>query len=104
MTDERRRTKRQTLRRMGMVYTIEGKPLVPCQLCDVSATGARIAIAKELPLPKSFVLSLSRDGQVRRECTVAWQFSVVAGVRFSQPERQNTAGQSQDHGESPSQT
>lgn len=69
-----------------MVYTSDGKPLVACQLCDVSATGAKIAVAKEVVLPKSFVLSLSRDGQVRRECTVAWQFSVVVGVRFGRSE------------------
>jgi hypothetical protein len=82
MTNERRRTKRQALRRKGMIYTSDGKPVVACQLCDVSATGAKIAVAKEVALPKSFVLSLSRDGHVRRECTIAWQFSVVIGVRF----------------------
>jgi PilZ domain len=83
MTQERRRAKRTAVQTRGMIYTSEGKPLVACVLHDVSPTGAKLAIAKEIALPKSFVLSLSRGGQVRRECTLAWQFSVVVGVRFA---------------------
>ena len=77
-----------------MVYTTDGSPLVACELCDVSATGAKIAIAKEVALPKSFVLSLSHDGHVRRKCTVAWQFSVVVGVRFGSAETHAAAEES----------
>jgi hypothetical protein len=94
MTQDRRRTKRRALRRMGMIYTADGKPLVACALCDVSATGAKISIAKDIALPNSFVLSLSRDGEVRRVCTVAWQFSVLVGVRFGRSESPTTPEQS----------
>jgi hypothetical protein len=94
MGDERRKTKRKALHHTGMVYTTDGSPLVACELCDVSATGAKIAIAKEVALPKSFVLSLSHDGHVRRQCTIAWQFSVVVGVRFGSGEPDVTTDKS----------
>jgi hypothetical protein len=80
-----------------MIYTVDGKPLVACQLWDVSATGAKIAIAKDVTLPDAFVMSLSPDGHVRRACTIAWQFSVLVGVRFSQSDPHVAAGDAKNN-------
>jgi hypothetical protein len=54
-------------------------------LRNVSATGAQIELSREIELPKKFLLSLSESGQVRRQCTIVWQFSTVVGVHFTPP-------------------
>jgi hypothetical protein len=40
-----------------------------------------VAIAEELP--GEFVLSLSRNAQVRRHCQLVWQAMKHVGVRFT---------------------
>jgi hypothetical protein len=56
---------------------------------DVSANGARLELSQDIPLPKPFLLALTRDANVRRLCEPVWQLSIVAGVRFSEkPEAQ----------------
>jgi PilZ domain len=49
---------------------------------DVSVTGARLALDKADPLPDRFFLVLSRDGTLRRRCSVVWQTETKAGVQF----------------------
>jgi PilZ domain-containing protein len=78
-----RKSQRHILSASGMIYDIKGNSLMRCIVRDVSATGARLELALDEPLPKSFLLSLTKDGMVRRMCRVAWQLATVAGVRFS---------------------
>jgi hypothetical protein len=66
----------------AMIYDAKGNPIVGCTVRDVSATGAGLKLDKDLPLPKTFFLSLTRDASVRRRCEPVWQMSIVAGVRF----------------------
>ena len=67
----------------GMIYDPTGTPLFACTVRDISATGAGLALSEDAPLPKSFVLTFTRDGAVRRVCEPVWQLAVVAGVRFT---------------------
>jgi hypothetical protein len=78
-----RKSQRHILSTPGMIYDIKGNLLMPCVVRDISATGARLELALDEPLPRSFLLSLTRDGIVRRMCGVAWQLATVAGIRFS---------------------
>jgi hypothetical protein len=82
----RRKAKRRAVQRDGMVYAESGKALVRCSLRDVSESGAQIELKKELELPMRFTLSLSSGAEVRRRCSLVWQFSIVAGVRFLKDE------------------
>jgi hypothetical protein len=82
MGQEKRQTKRTPIVHDGMIYGMDGTPIVACELRNVSATGAQIALAKEMEVPRSFLLALSHNGEVRRKCSVAWQFSIMIGVRF----------------------
>jgi hypothetical protein len=66
-----------------MIYDIKGNLLMSCIVRDISASGARLELALDEPLPKSFLLFLTRDGNVRRMCDLAWQLATVAGVRFN---------------------
>ena len=67
-----------------MIYAIDGQAIVKCHVEDISVSGARISLDKETELPGHFVLVMSHAGQVRRQCTLVWQFSIVAGARFKQ--------------------
>jgi len=82
MAEKSPRAKRQPVNQDGMIYAINGAQIAPCRLRNVSATGAQIELLREIELPKTFLLSLSENGSVRRRCTIAWQFSTVVGVKF----------------------
>ena|SRR5579872_2913837 len=83
MSREQRQSRRRAVSTPGIVFGTNGKPIVECQLRDISATGAQIVLDKETTLPERFVLAMSRDGKVRRQCTLVWQFSIVVGARFA---------------------
>jgi hypothetical protein len=83
MGREQRKAPRRMVRTAGMIYGRGGEPIITCEMRDVSATGARLALPREIDLPQHFVLVLSHAGQVRRQCQKAWQFSILVGARFS---------------------
>jgi hypothetical protein len=49
---------------------------------DVSTGGARLAHSIAAELPDQLLLSLSKDGTVRRRCQIAWRTENQLGVRF----------------------
>jgi hypothetical protein len=48
----------------GMIYGTDGCLIAPCRLRNVSDTGAQIELRSGIALPKDFLLSLTRKGQV----------------------------------------
>lgn len=82
MSANNRSRKRQPVCVDGMIYDRSGKQLASCTLRNISETGAQLELAGETEIPEKFLLSLSRDGQVQRQCKKIWQFSTVTGVRF----------------------
>ena len=88
MGKEQRKDPRRAISTSGMIYAVSGKPIVGCQLRDISVSGAQLILDREAELPKKFTLILSHQGNVRRACTLAWQFSIMAGVRFAPPPEQ----------------
>ena len=82
MPEKSPRAKRQLVNQDGMIYATAGARIAPCRLRNISVTGAQIELLREIELPKTFLLSLSESGNVRRRCTVAWQFCTVVGVKF----------------------
>jgi hypothetical protein len=82
MSGNNRASKRQSIEIDGMVYDRQGKQLAPCMLRNISAGGAQLELTQEIDLPKDVVLSLSREGHVKRTCEKVWQFATVLGVRF----------------------
>lgn len=83
MSEKRSRAKRQPVNQDGMLFGANGAQIAPCRRRNISATGAQIELDREIELPKTFLLSLSKNGGVRRLCTIAWQFSTVVGVKFA---------------------
>ncbi len=82
MHKENRKAVRRKSQLDASIYSCEGKPLSLCQVQDISATGVKLLLPRETELPRTFVLYLSRGGQVRRLCKVIWQFSVLVGAQF----------------------
>jgi len=85
MTVDRRGSPRQALGRDVLVCSEDGKPIGTCQLCDVSATGARLSLAPRVlaKLPEEFILVLAKRAKVRRRCRIVWRSQDEVGVRFS---------------------
>jgi hypothetical protein len=83
MTSNSRKDKRQNVEISGMAYDTHGAPITACTVRNVSSSGAQVEMTKEIELPATFQLALSRDGTVRRRCHKMWQFATVAGVRFA---------------------
>lgn len=86
MSGERRREQRKqrrTRRRQAAWVVLDGGVAkIPCVLWDISEGGARIAAAHGNALPDVFGLFLSKDGNSRRFCQVAWRRGSQLGVRF----------------------
>jgi len=85
MTIERRRSPRQPLGRDVLMYAEDGKPIGACHLCDVSVTGARLAMTQRVlaKLPNEFILVLAKQAKVHRRCRIVWRGHDAVGVRFS---------------------
>ena len=77
------RAKRQPLDMAAMVYGVDGARIASCRLRNISVTGAQIEFQRETELPKTFLISFSERGDVRRRCAIVWQFSTVVGVKFT---------------------
>jgi len=88
MSAERRRRRRKPIGADGFLYGLEGQPIGPCQVKDVSEGGAMLAHSAPDELPGQFVLSLSRNGQVRRQCKMVWRANNHIGVRFTETSTQ----------------
>jgi PilZ domain len=82
MNSEKRAKIRRSVRQGGRIVAVDGLALGACMMVDVSASGARLVLATSDPLPGRFFLILSRDGALRRLCSVAWQTETKAGVQF----------------------
>jgi hypothetical protein len=82
MFSEHRRKPRKSINALGFIYTVEGRPIGECSTLDISETGAKLKWACAGELPPEFLLSLSRNGKVRRRCHLRWQEADKIGVRF----------------------
>ena len=84
MTVDRRASPRQALGRDVLICSDGGKALGACHLCDVSASGARLAMTQRVmaKLPEEFILVLAKQAKVHRWCRVVWRSQDEIGVRF----------------------
>jgi hypothetical protein len=54
----------------------------PCQVKDMSATGAILNFELFIELPPRYTVQLIREGMVTRTCVVTWQEDYQVGVLF----------------------
>jgi len=83
MSVDHRKSSRRQVKVVAYLYTRDGWPIGECEMHDISRGGARIAMKNLDELPNAFLLSLSRNGLVRRHCHLVWRNGDAAGVQFS---------------------
>jgi hypothetical protein len=84
---EKRRSQRQNVSCVGLIHDDQGSIIAQCIMTDVSARGAKLVMEAGFNVPDWFVLTLSRNAGVRRNCEVAWRRANSIGVRFADPPR-----------------
>ena len=82
MRPEYRKSTRRIVRHGARIVGADGATLGPCVMVDMSATDARLKIDASETLPDEFILLLSHDGYLHRQCAVAWRSATTVGVRF----------------------
>ena len=84
MSQENRKAIRRALHASGFIYSSDGLPVCGCKVDDVSEGGAKLTLLADEKLPEDIIVSLSKDGKVRRHCRVVWTRGNKVGVRFKQ--------------------
>jgi hypothetical protein len=85
MPTDKRKSRRYSVEHGARIARDDGSDPQGCRMLDVSAHGARLELETASKLPDKFVLLLSHDGDLRRECTVIWRSENAVGIEFSQP-------------------
>ena len=87
---EKRKAIRRSSDQSVAILTADGSLVCECVLVDVSDTGGRLRLqvqdGEEPPqiLP-TFILSLSKRGNLFRQCETVWQRDGEVGLRFIRP-------------------
>jgi hypothetical protein len=82
MSLEKRGAPRKEIRWEGLIIDHAGSIVGRCVMTNVSVTGAKLAFTAPTDVPDSFVLLLSKNGEVRRQCTVVRRSEMDIRVRF----------------------
>lgn len=77
-----RKDRRRYILHGARIATANGYGPLKCRIIDISAGGARLEVNAVDAAPDEFILLLSRDGRLRRQCTVVWRSEKTIGVRF----------------------
>ena len=85
MPNDRRRKQRQAMRLEALILDLGGSIVARCMVVNISATGAKLILPASTEVPDCFVLVLSKQGGVRRQCEVTWRSEASIGVRFVSP-------------------
>ena len=82
-SDNRRKHTRVALGYEAVIHS--GNVLISrCSVLDISREGARLFLEKPVEsVPAEFVLRLSRNGKIERDCHLVWREQNQIGVHFS---------------------
>ena len=92
MFAERRKHKRQAVKRIAKIAIDSGALPRDCTITDISDSGARL-FTEAYDIPSSFQLLISGEAPIRQACRVVWRLGGEVGVTFvtkeQEQERQN---------------
>jgi hypothetical protein len=92
MVFEKRKHVRRGIVQHVAILRADGTVVCECTLRDVSDTGARLKLitdGKQAPdIAQEFILSLSKRGNIFRQCETVWRRGDEIGVRFVPRNRQ----------------
>lgn len=78
----KKREPRKSVQRSGWITLEGGFAARPCQVLDLSASGAKIVVDDPTSLTAQLRLGFSRDGRAGRPCGVVWRRGKTLGVKF----------------------
>ena len=82
MDGEHRKCFRRRIVQRAVMSSVGGAAVGPCVIRDISDAGAKLAINRVSQVPEEFVLLLSQNGGVSRQCRVVWRSEREVGVKF----------------------
>src|SRR5674476_647751 len=82
MRRESRKAHRRAVSLTAMILNGDKSMVGLCTMLDVSRTGARIKPPLATEVPNEFILLLTKNGKVRRQCKISWRTETAIGVRF----------------------
>lgn len=83
MAKERtKREARRSVRQSGWITLDGGFAARPCEVIDLSTTGAKLTLADSVSLGPKLRLAFSRDARTGRSCEVVWRRGTTVGVKF----------------------
>jgi hypothetical protein len=85
MPTDQRKTKRYSVAHGARIVCDGGASPQNCRMLDLSARGARLELESAAALPDKFILLLSHDGGLRRQCCVIWRSENAVGIEFNPP-------------------
>jgi hypothetical protein len=82
MRPEFRKKKRRFVSHGARIVLADSSLLEGCRIIDISGTGARLEVKNCDAVPDQFILLLSYDGRLRRQCSVVWRSETAIGIEF----------------------
>jgi hypothetical protein len=79
--EHRKSTRKRVQLRAWLKYG-DDPVLVPCELEDISTSGARLALSGAADIPNEFILFLTETGGAQRQCRAMWRSPTHIGVAF----------------------
>lgn len=83
MAITRKRDARKSVQQAGWITLAGGFAARPCQVLDLSTSGAKISVDDPTAITARIRLGFSRDGRSGRSCDVMWRRGKTLGVKFT---------------------
>lgn len=80
--DRNKREARKSVRQNGWITLDGGFAARPCEVLDLSSSGAKLTVVEAVSLGPKLRLGFSRDVQTARHCEVVWRRGTTVGVKF----------------------
>jgi hypothetical protein len=82
-SDKRRAARKRTLKGAVIIFN-DRRSTLSVTVRDISDTGARLRISKDVAVPEIFDLSIDTDG-IEMPCVMAWRRGEEVGAKFTGP-------------------
>jgi hypothetical protein len=80
--DKTKREARKSVRQSGWITLDGGFAARPCEVLDLSSSGAKLVLGEAESLGSRLRLGFSRDARQGRQCEVVWRRGTTLGVKF----------------------
>lgn len=82
MAVNRKRDVRRSIQQSGWITLDGGFAARPCNVEDLSTSGAKLVVDDPTAVPNKMRLAFTRDTRSSRPCEVVWRRGKTLGVRF----------------------